>query len=92
MDVQQAICTRAVTNKSNKQKFNSLKKENTCCHAQENWAKIMDRRDVLIKKVAKQFWVKGSEIENTDGSYTADDYIPTPKNIHADFLHSFDQN
>ena len=36
--------------------------------------------------------VERSEIENRDDPYTADDYIPTPKNIHADFLHSFDQN
>ena len=36
--------------------------------------------------------VEGSQIENRDGLYTADDYIPTPKNIHADFLNSFDQN
>ena len=36
--------------------------------------------------------VEGSKIENRDGPYTADDYIPTPKNNHADFLHSFDQN
>ena len=46
---------------------------------------IMDRGDVLIEKVAEQFLVEGSEIENRDGPYTADDYIPTPKNIHADF-------
>ena len=52
----------------------------------------MDRGNVSIEKVAEQFLVEGSEIENRDGSYTADDYIPTPKNISADFLHSFDQN
>ena len=52
----------------------------------------MDRGDVSIEKVAEQFLVERSEIENRDGPYTADDYIPTPKNILADFLHSFDQN
>ena len=52
----------------------------------------MDRGDVSIEKVAEQFLVEGSEIENRDGPYTADDYIPTSKNIPADFLHSFDQN
>ena len=36
--------------------------------------------------------VEGSEIENRDGPYTTGDYIPTSKNIPADFLHSFDQN
>ena len=36
MDVEQAVCTRAVRNKSNKQKFNSVKKEITCSHAQGN--------------------------------------------------------
>ena len=53
---------------------------------------IMDRGDVLIENVAEQFLVEGSEIENRDGPYTADDYIPTSKNIIADSLHSFDQN
>ena len=52
----------------------------------------MDRGDVSIVKVAEQFSVEGSEIENKDGPYTADDYIPTPKNIPADFLYSFEQN
>ena len=52
----------------------------------------MDRGDVSIKKVAEQFLVEKSEIENRDDPYTADDYIPTPNNIHANFLHSFDQN
>ena len=52
----------------------------------------MDRGDVSIEKVAEQFLVEGSEIENRDGPYTADNYIPTPKSIPADFLHSFDQN
>ena len=52
----------------------------------------MDRGDVSIEKVAEQFLVEGSEIENRDGPYTADDCIPTPKNIPDDFLHSFDQN
>ena len=52
----------------------------------------MDLGDASIEKVAEQFLVEGSEIENRDGPYTADDYIPTPKNIPANFLHSFDQN
>ena len=52
----------------------------------------MDRGNVSIEKVVEQFLVEGSEIENRDGPYTADDYIPTPKNNHADFLHSFGQN
>ena len=53
---------------------------------------IMDQGDVSIEKVAEQFLVVGSEIENRDGPYTADDYIPTSKNFPADFLHSFDHN
>ena len=53
---------------------------------------IMNRGDVSIEKVVEQFLVEESEIENRDGPYTADDYITTPKNIPADFLHSFDQN
>ena len=52
----------------------------------------MDRGDVSIEKIAEQFLKEGSEIENRYGLYTADDYIPTPKYIPADFLHSFDQN
>ena len=59
---------------------------------QGNWAKIMDRGEVLIEKVAKEFLVEGSQIENRDDPYTADDYIPTPKNIPDDFLNSFDLN
>ena len=51
----------------------------------------MDRRDISIEKIAEQFLVEGSEIENRDDPYTADDYIPTPKNIPADSLQSFDQ-
>ena len=50
----------------------------------------MNRGDVSIEKVAEQFLVVGSEIENWNGPYTADDYIPTPKNIPADFLHIID--
>ena len=54
---------------------------------------IIDRGDVLIEKVSEQFLVEGSEIENRDGPYTtADDYIPTPKNILVDLLHIFDQS
>ena len=36
--------------------------------------------------------VEGSEIENRDGPYTADYYIPTSKNNYDDFLYSFDKN
>ena len=46
----------------------------------------------MIEKVAEQFLVEGSEIENRDGPYTSDDYIPTPKNIPTYFLHRFDQS
>ena len=35
--------------------------------------------------------VEGSEIENRDGPYTADDYIPTPKDAITDLLYSYDQ-
>ena len=52
----------------------------------------MDRGDVSIEKVTEQFLVERSEIENRDGPFTADDYIPTPKIIPTDSLHSFDQN
>ena len=52
---------------------------------------IMDWVDVSIENVAEQFLVEESEIENRDDPYTVDDYIPTSKNIPADFLHSFDQ-
>ena len=53
---------------------------------------IRDRGYVLIGKVALQFLVEVSEIENIVGPYTTDDYIPTPKNIPANFMHSFDQD
>ena len=53
---------------------------------------IIDRRDVSIEKVAEQFLVEGKEIKNRNGHYITDYYIPTPKNISADFLHSFDEN
>ena len=52
----------------------------------------MDRGDVSIEKVAKKFLIEGSEIENRDGSYTADGYILTPKDALVGLLHSFDQN
>ena len=52
----------------------------------------MDRGDVSIEKVAEQFLIEGLEIVKRDGPFTADYYIPTSKNIPADFLHSFDQN
>ena len=44
------------------------------------------------KRSLSNFLVEDSQIENRDSPYTADDYIPTPNNISADFLHSFDQN
>ena len=52
----------------------------------------MNQGNVSIEKVAEQFLVEGSKFENRVGPYTADDDIPTPKNIPANFLHSFDQN
>ena len=52
----------------------------------------MNQGNVSIEKVAEQFLVEVSKFENRVGPYTADDYIPTPKNIPANFLHSFDQN
>ena len=52
----------------------------------------MDRGGVSIEKVVEQFLVEGSEIEYRNGPYTADYYIPTPKNIPDDFLHSFEQS
>ena len=68
------------------------KKKSPAAMRKEIELQIMDRGDVSIEKVAEQFLVEGSEIENRDGPYTADDYIPTSKNIPADFLHNFDQN
>ena len=53
---------------------------------------IMNRGDVSIEKVAEKFLEEGSEIENRDGLYTADDFISTLKNIPAYFLHSLNQN
>ena len=53
---------------------------------------IMDRGDISIEKVSEHFLVEWSKIENREGSYTVDDYIPTPKNIPAEFLHCFNQN
>ena len=67
------------------------KKKSPAAMRKEIELQIMDRGDASIEKVADQFLVEGSEIENRDGPYTADEYIPTPKNIPADFLHSFDQ-
>ena len=93
MDVEQAICTKAVRNKSNKRKsLTQSKKKSPAAMRKEFELQIMDRGNVSIEKVAEQFLVEGSEIENRDSPYTADDYIPTPKYIPADFLHSFDQN
>ena len=53
---------------------------------------IIDQEDVSIEKVADKILIEGSKIENRDGPYTADDCIPSPKNILVDLLHSFDQN
>ena len=55
---------------------------------QKYWIK----ESISIEKVAEQFLVEGKEIENRDGPYTADDYIPTPKDAIADLLHSYDQS
>ena len=68
MDVQQAICTKAVRNKSNKHKSSTQsKKKSPAAKRKEIELQIMDRGNVLIEKVAEQFLVKGSEIENRDG-------------------------
>ena len=63
------------------------KKKSPAAMRKEIELQIMNRGDVSIEKVAEQFLVEGSEIENKDGTYT-DDYIPTSKNIPADFLHN----
>ena len=87
-DVGQAICTKAVRNKSNKlQSLTQSKKKSPAAMCKEIELQIMDRGNVSIEKVSEQFYVEGSEIENRDGPYTVDDNIPTPKNNHADFLH-----
>ena len=92
MGVEQAICSKDVRNKSNKRtSLTQSKKKSPAAMCKEIELQIMDRGDVSIEKVAEQFLVEGSEIENRDGHYTADDYILTSKNIPADFLHSFDQ-
>ena len=93
LDVEQAICTKAVRNKSNTLKsLIQSKKKSPAAMRKEIDLQIMDRGDVSIKKVAQKFLIEGSDIENRDSPFTADDNIPTPKNIPADFLHSFDQN
>ena len=93
MGVEQKICTKADRNKSNKLKsLIKTKKKSPVAMRKEIEPQIMDRGDVSIEKVAEQFLVEGSEIENRDDPYTSDDYIPTPMNIPADFLNSFDQN
>ena len=38
-----------------------------------------------LRRSLSNFLVEGSEIENRDGPYNADFYIPTLKNIPADF-------
>ena len=74
MDVEQTICTKAVRNKSNKRKsLTQSKKKSPAAMRKETELQIMDRGDVSIEKVAKQFLVEGSEIENRDSLYTADD-------------------
>ena len=93
IDVEQAICTKAVRHKSNKRKsLTQFKKKSPTAILKEIELQIMDRGDVSIEKVIEQFLVERSEIENRDVPYISDDYIPTPKNIPVDFLHSFDQN
>ena len=85
-DVEQAICTKAVRHKSNKRKnITQSKKKSPAAIRKEIELQIKDRGDFSIEKVAEQFLIEGSEIENKDGPYTADDYIPTLKNIHFDF-------
>ena len=93
MDFEQAICTKAVKHKSNKLKsLTQSKKKSHAAMCKEIELKIMDKGDVSIEKVTEQILVGGSEIENRDSPYTADDYIPTPNNIPADLLNSFDQS
>ena len=90
MNVEQAICTRAVRLKSSKRKsLTQSKKKSLAAMRKENEQQIMDRGDVSIEKVAEQFLVEGSKIENRDGLYTADDLIPIPKNNSVDLLHFF---
>ena len=92
MDVEQAICTKAVKHKSNKRKsLTQSKQKSPVAMHKEIELQIMDRGDVSIEKVAEQILVEGSEIENKDGPCTFDDYILPPKNIPAYFLHSFGQ-
>ena len=93
MDVQQAFCTKAARNKSSIRKsLTQSKKKSPAAMHKEIELQIMDRGDVSIEKVVEQFLEERSEIENRDGPYTADDYIPTPKNIQDDFMNSFDHN
>ena len=92
MDVEQTICTKTVTNKLTSTSLTQSKKKSPAAMCNEIELQIMDRGDVSIEKVAEQFLVEGSKIENRDGPYTADDYTPTSKNIPTDFLHSFDKN
>ena len=91
VDVELAICTKAVRHKSNKRKSSTQsKKKSPAAMCKEIELQIKDRGDVSIEKDAVQFLVEGSEIENRDGPYTADDYILKPKNNSAYFLHIFD--
>ena len=42
------------------------------------------------RRMLSNFWKKDQKLKKIP--YTANDYIPTPKNIQDDFLLSFDQN
>ena len=46
----------------------------------------MDLINLSIENVAKQFLVEGKEIENRDGPFTTNDYIPTPNDIPVDLM------
>ena len=87
------ICTIAVRHKSNKRKSltQSIKKLPAAMRKQRE-LQIIDWGDISIENVAEQFLVESKEIENRDGPYTANDYIPTPNDIPVDLLHSFDQS
>ena len=57
MDVEQAICTKAVRNKSNKStSLTQSKKKSPAAMRNQIELQIMDRGDVSIEKVAEQFW------------------------------------
>ena len=86
VDVELAICTKAVRNKFSKRKSSTQsKKKSFAAMCKEIELQIMDRGDVSIEKVVEQFLVEGSEIENKDGPYTADDYILIPNILNLIF-------